>query len=178
MSIVAAGSPCAVPFSFRPASDQQVQERVQEILQQHRHRPSGCDRRGDRREPFPYPIYVTPVADDGSVLKDETIVVLGKHLSERGLDFYYEAPLPHRRVIASWESRDGSWLALLLDLRWCRSTKHGWYENGGRFLQVVPSPLAEVGEVSPGRSFRSERENMRVRFPEVGPNSAPKQPVP
>jgi hypothetical protein len=152
MSIVAAASPRAVPFSFRPASDQQVQDRVQEILQQHRHQPGGRDRRGDRREPFPYPICVTPVSGDGSILTGETIVVLGKHLSERGLDFYYEAPLPHRRVIASWESRDGSWLALLLDLRWCRSTKHGWYENGGRFLKAVPSPLTEVGEVAPAEA--------------------------
>ena len=112
------------------------------------------------------------------MLKGETIVVLGKHLSERGLDFYYEAPLPHRRVIASWEGRDGIWLALLLDLRWCRSTKHGWYENGGRFLQVVPSPLSEAGDGRAGRRFRTERGNMRVRFAKVATNSAPKQPVP
>jgi hypothetical protein len=147
MISVAAASPCAVPFVLRPILDQQVRARVQVILREQRHQPAGSDRRADRREPFPYPIYVTPVADDGSVQKDETIVVLGKHLSERGLDFYYEAPLPHRRVIASWEGHDGNWLALLLDLRWCRSTKHGWYENGGRFLQVVPSPLAEVHDV-------------------------------
>ena len=152
MSSVAAASPCAVPFSLRPVLDQQVRERVQEILQQQRHQPAGGDRRADRREPFPYPISITPVTDDGSVLKGETIVVLGKHLSERGLDFYYEAPLPHRRVIASWEGPDGSWLALLLDLRWCRSTKHGWYENGGRFLQVVPSPLSEVDDVVPAEA--------------------------
>ena len=62
---------------------------MQRILRQHRHQPAGWDRRADRREPFPYPIYVTPVADNGRALKDETIVVLGKHLSERGLDFYY-----------------------------------------------------------------------------------------
>lgn len=138
-----------VPFVLRPVLDQQVRDRVQTILEQHRYQPAGWDRRVDRREPFPYPMYVTPVADDGSVRKGETIVVLGKHLSERGLDFYYEAPLPHRRVIVSWEGRDGSWLALLLDLRWCRSTKHGWYENGGRFLQVVPSPLAAGGDGQP-----------------------------
>jgi hypothetical protein len=149
MISVAAASPCAVPFVLRPVLDQQVREQVQVILQEQRHQPAGWDRRADRREPFPYPIHVTPVADDGAVRIDETIVVLGKHLSERGLDFYYEAPLPHRRVIASWEGPDGSWRAILLDLRWCRSTKHGWYENGGRFLQVVPSPLAEVNDVVP-----------------------------
>ncbi len=153
MSIVADPSPCAVSFSLRPGADQQVHEHVREIVRQHRPRPVGGDRRCDRREPFPYPIHITPLADDGSILKEETIVVLGKHLSERGLDFYYEAPLPYRRVITSWECRDGSWLALMLDLRWCRSMRHGWYENGGRFLQVVPSPLSAVGEACPAEAF-------------------------
>jgi hypothetical protein len=149
MSSVATGSLCAEPLSTCPTAEQQVRGRVQRILRQYRYQPVGRDRRDDRREPFPYPMHVTPVAADGRVLVDETIIVLGKHLSERGLDFYYEAPLPHRHVIVSWESSDGRWLALLLDLRWCRSTKYGWYENGGRFLEVVPSPLASVGEGHP-----------------------------
>jgi hypothetical protein len=143
MSTVAELVHCTVPGSPRLAADHDVQERVQEVVGLYRTRPACGDRRCDRREPFPYPIHVTPLADDGQVLTNETFVVLGKHLSERGLDFYYEAPLPYRRVITSWECRDGSWLALLLDLTWCRSTRHGWYENGGRFLQIVPSPLSE-----------------------------------
>jgi hypothetical protein len=159
MSNVAAGSPCAVRPASRPTSDQQIRQRVQRILRQHRWQRVERDRRDDRREPFPYPIHVTPVSEGGLPLTDETIVVLGKHLSERGLDFYYEAPLPHRRVIVSWENSDGTWLALLLDLRWCRSTKYGWYENGGRFLQVVPSPLAAAGD---GRPAESRGPNMET----------------
>ena len=93
-----------------------VQDRVSGWCRLHRTRPACGDRRCDRREPFPYPIHVTPVAGRGQVLTEETFVVLGKHLSERGLDFYYSAPLPYRRVITSWECRDGSWLALMLDL--------------------------------------------------------------
>ena len=134
-------SPCAIPPIATQLIDQQVRVRVQQVLQFFRYRPHAADRRCDRREPFPYPIHVTPVAEDGSAILEETIVVLGKHISERGLDFYYRAPLPYRRVIASWECCDGRWLALVLDLRWCRSNRHGWYENGGRFLQAVGSPL-------------------------------------
>ena len=33
------------------------------------------------------------------------------------------------------------WIGLLLELTWCRFTRHGRYDNGGRFLAVVPSPL-------------------------------------
>jgi hypothetical protein len=115
---------------------------VHQVLRQFRCQPLMTDRRSDRREPFPYPIYITPIAADGSPQTDDTIVVLGKHLSEHGLDFYYQAPLAYRRVIASWECSPGNWLALVVDLRWCRSNRHGWYENGGRFLHVVDSPLA------------------------------------
>ncbi len=136
-------SPCAATTSNIPTIDQKVRSQVQLVMQCFRNPPHSSDRRCDRREPFPYPIYVTPIAADGSALTDETIVVLGKHISERGLDFYYQAPLPYRRVITSWECTDGRWLALMLDLKWCRSNRHGWYENGGRFLQIVDSPMAE-----------------------------------
>lgn len=146
MTNMASGALCAVPSTAPATPDQQIRQRVQRILRQHRYQPVSRDRRDDRREPFPYPIHVTPVGQDGSVLTDETIVVLGKHISERGLDFYCEAPLPHRRVIVSWEGSDGNWLSLLLELRWCRSTKYGWCENGGRFLQTVASPLGAATE--------------------------------
>jgi hypothetical protein len=149
MSIVAASPSSIAPPTTAPVSDQSVQECVQEVFRQHRPRPLVGDRRCDRREPFPYPIHVTPLATDGKILLNDTFVVLGKHLSERGLDFYYQAPVPYRRVITSWECRDGSWLGLLLDLRWCRCTRYGWYENGGRFLQVVPSPVPGMRGASP-----------------------------
>lgn len=139
-------SPCPAGFTSNSGADQQIRRKVQQILQLFRPRPHAVDRRSDRREPFPYPIYITPLAEDGTAKTEETIVVLGKHLSERGLDFYYEAPLAYRRVIASWECSNGCWLAMVLDLRWCRSNRHGWYENGGRFLQVVDSPLANQEE--------------------------------
>ncbi len=139
---------CGLPGTLNQvpgiAADQSIRERVRLLFQMYRQQTTGDDRRNDRREPFPFPIYVTPVDEGGSAVVDDTLVVLGKHLSERGLDFYYEAPLPYRRVIASWESSAGHWLALLLDLRWCRCNKHGWYENGGRFLQVVDSPLSDA----------------------------------
>ncbi len=149
MSSVVTESPCALAPSVGVSADQQIRQRVQRVLRQHRYQRVGRDRRHDHREPFPYPIHVTPLSQEGCPLSDATIVVLGKHLSERGLDFYCEAPLPYRRVIVSWESGDGGWLALLLDLRWCRSTKYGWYENGGRFLRVVPSPLNSADAAAP-----------------------------
>jgi len=103
-----------------------------------------CDlpeRRRDRRYPFPHLVHLTPVGDDGVTPEGQTVVVIGKHLSERGLGFYHTAPLPHTRMIASLETRNGSPLGFLLELKWCRFTKDRWYESGGRFLQSVLSPL-------------------------------------
>ena len=85
------------------------------------------------------------MAKDGRTPEGESLVVVGKHLSERGLGFYHPKPLPYRRVIASLES-NGLWLGFLIDLKWCRFTRQGWYESGGRFLEVVPSPVEQKDE--------------------------------
>jgi hypothetical protein len=103
------------------------------------------ERRRETRFPFPYLIHLTPVADDGITPQGESIVVVGKHLSERGLGFYHPKPLAYRRMIASLEY-EGQWFSFLIDLRWCRFTQHGWYESGGRFLEAVPSPIEKSGQ--------------------------------
>ncbi|MBU4272941.1 MAG: hypothetical protein KKE86_02650 [Planctomycetes bacterium] len=99
------------------------------------------ERRRDTRYPFPCLVHLTPVADDGFTPLDETVVVVGRHLSEHGLGFYHQTPLPHRRMIVSLEVGKGRWFGFLIDLNWCRFTKDGWYESGGRFLQAVNSPM-------------------------------------
>ncbi len=102
----------------------------------------GNERRSSHRYPYPHMVYLTPVADDGVTSDGESIAVVGKQLSERGLDFYHSELLPHRRVIASLVAANGRPVSFLLDLSRCRFVGGGWYENGGRFLQVVESPLA------------------------------------
>jgi hypothetical protein len=101
------------------------------------------EKRHENRYPFPYLIHLTPVAEDGITPRGQSIAVVGKHLSHRGLGFYHPKPLPYRRMIASLEC-NGHWLGFLIDLRWCRFTKQGWYESGGRFVQSVHSPIENV----------------------------------
>jgi hypothetical protein len=69
------------------------------------------------------------------------VVAVGRALSISGLGFYHPSPLPYRRVIASIEQTPGEWLGFLMDLNWCRFNRLGWYESGGRFLQMVDSPM-------------------------------------
>jgi len=99
------------------------------------------ERRRNSRYPFPHLIYLTPVGRDGVTPEGETLVVVGKHLSEGGLGFYHQKPIPYRRMIASLETANGQWIGFLVDLNWCRFTRQGWYESGGRLLQSVFSPI-------------------------------------
>jgi hypothetical protein len=101
------------------------------------------ERRREQRYPYPHLVHLTPVNADGLTPAGESVVVIGKHLSERGLGFYHREPLPYRRMIVSLEAPGGLHLGFLIDLTWCRFTRHGWYESGGRFLGSVPSPVDE-----------------------------------
>ena len=99
------------------------------------------ERRLEKRSPFPYPVHITPVESDGQSQVGETVVVIGKYLSELGFDFYHREPLPHRRVIASFEMPNRIWIGLVLNLSWCRFNRHGLYDSGGRFTGVATSPV-------------------------------------
>ncbi len=99
------------------------------------------ERRVETRHAYPYPIYLTPLDKQGELLADETIVAIGKHLSDHGVDFYHRAAVPHRQMICSMTVGDRRWVSLLLQLSWCRFSSHGWYENGGKFLKPAPTPV-------------------------------------
>ncbi len=125
--------------------DDEVKAQVLGILATLYPRNDLIERRRDVRYPFPCLVHLTPVADDGRTPIGETLVVVGRHLSEHGLGFYHQRPVPHRRMIASLEVGRGRWFGFLIDLSWCRFTKDGWYESGGRLLQTAVSPMEESG---------------------------------
>ncbi len=139
--------PIAVPVAelrpcIMPTDDDAVRRHVCLALASTQAPRPAAERRRDHRHLYPYPVFVTPVDDSGAVLVDETIAVIGRHLAERGIDFYYHQAITHRRVVVSLSGDYDQWLGLLTDLTWCRFNRHGWYENGGRFRRVVPSPVA------------------------------------
>jgi hypothetical protein len=132
-------SPRADLPADKSADDDEIRAQVWGLLSTLYPKITLVERRCETRYPFPFLIYLTP-ADDADAPGGESIVVVGKHVSERGLGFYHPKPLPHRRVIASLERPHDGWYAFLLDLRWCRFTRQGWYESGGRFLEAVSPP--------------------------------------
>ncbi len=125
------------------AGDEAIRATARRLLSELYPRGRMPERRKEQRLPFPSLVVLHPVDDDGHTPRTETIVVSGKHLSESGLGFFHPEPLPYRRVVASLECPDGQWIAFLLDVSWCRFSRYGWYESGGRFLQTVDSPLAD-----------------------------------
>ncbi|NQT40636.1 MAG: hypothetical protein HQ581_24295 [Planctomycetes bacterium] len=134
-------SPQQCPFAGSDSTAAEIQSQVWGLVSSLHPHATGMERRRDQRYPFPYLIHLTPVGDDGITPEGEAIVVVGKHLSQRGLGVYHPTPLAHRRVIASLQVENGEWFAFLVDVSWCRFTKKGWYESGGRFLQAVASPM-------------------------------------
>ena len=127
--------------SNRAGQRDTVVRSVQQVLAATQQTPTGPERRREPRHPYPYPIHLTPLNRAGTPMTDETFVVIGKHLSDHGLDFYHREAVAYRRVIASLDGGEAGWIGLLLELTWCRFTRHGWYDNGGRFLGAVASPL-------------------------------------
>ncbi len=125
-----------------PAAESNVSQRVSSLLAALYPQGALIDRRLEQRYPYPHLVYLTPLAEDGVTPHGNNIVVSGKQLSENGLGFFHQQPLPYRRMIASLDQGRGQWLGLIIDLSWCRFTKFGWYESGGRLLEVVPSPLS------------------------------------
>jgi hypothetical protein len=118
-------------------ADPTVREYVREILSRSFKERVVGERRLDQRYPYPNLIPLIPVDENTLQPIGEPLVVVGKHLSQRGLDFFHNAPIPYRKMIAQLTTEDGPTCELLLDLTWCRFVGGGWYDNGGTFTQVV-----------------------------------------
>jgi hypothetical protein len=121
-----------------------IRAQVAELLRSLYPQLGVIERRKHHRYPYPQIVHLTPLNETGRAATEETTTAVCKHLSERGLGFFHQQPLAHRRVIASLESPHARWLAFVLDVGWCRFTRHGWYESGGRFLQTIESPLGTL----------------------------------
>jgi hypothetical protein len=119
------------------ASEDKVRQQVWSLLAGFYPPGKWTERRREQRFPLPRLIYLTPVRPGGITPVAPSLVVVGKDLSERGLGFFHREPLIHRRMIASIETHGGDWVGFLIDINWCRFTQHGWYDSGGRLLQVV-----------------------------------------
>ncbi|MBS0209906.1 MAG: hypothetical protein JSS27_13235 [Planctomycetes bacterium] len=99
----------------------------------------GAERRREQRYPCPRLFMLVPI--DQQTLKPvgEAVTVVGKHISESGISFFHPETVPYRWILAVVEN-DGKEMHFVVDLEWCRFTKQGWYESGGRIFGVLTTP--------------------------------------
>ncbi len=99
----------------------------------------GIERRDEGRTDFSYRFRVA-LASGEDWSGDEETIVFGKDLTERGVGFLHDRPLPYRRLrlVAADPRLTEIGLADLeieLILRWCRFLAPGSYESGGRIAR-------------------------------------------
>jgi hypothetical protein len=124
-----------------PGTHEGVREKVWGLLANLYPVASLMNRRGEQRYPFACLAHITPVAENGLTPTGKPIVAATKNISEAGISFFHAVNLPYRRVVLSFDRNDITPISFLVDVSWCRFTRHGWYESGGRLLQVVEPPI-------------------------------------
>jgi hypothetical protein len=117
------------------------------------------ERRHDDRVAVPLLFRLIPLDRRGKPIHDDAITVVGKDISKRGLSFFHGQPLTYRRAIVSLEHPEFGRFAAELDINWCRFTRPGWYESGGRLVRSLtpqvppPTQRPNVADWSQAASF-------------------------
>jgi hypothetical protein len=101
------------------------------------------ERRHDDRVAIPVLFRLTPFDSDRQPLEQESSIVVGKNISRRGVSFYHEKPITHRRALIELADPSAGNFVAEIDVSWCRFTKPGWYESGGRLIRSV-TPAADL----------------------------------
>ncbi len=86
---------------------------------------------------IPILFQLTPLDDERQPIEHEATIVVGKNISRRGISFYHERPISHRRARIELVQPGLGPFAAEIDVSWCRFTKPGWYESGGRLVRAV-----------------------------------------
>jgi hypothetical protein len=94
------------------------------------------ERRRDERIAIPVLLRLTPLDADHRLIEHDATIVVGKNISRHGLSFYHERPLPHRRAVIELAEPGLGTFAAEIDVKWCRFTRPGWYESGGRLIRL------------------------------------------
>lgn len=95
------------------------------------------ERRLDDRMAIPVLFRLTPLDANRHPIESQAAIVVGKNMSRRGMSFFHERPTPYRRAIIEIAQPGFGSFAAEIDLNWCRFTRPGWYESGGRLIRLA-----------------------------------------
>jgi len=110
------------------------------------------ERRAKARYPIPYTFQLIPLDESGKPRLEKTTTVVGKHLSQSGISFSHDQPLPYRGAIVSLIHPNVGRFAVEVDLLWSRRTVIGIYESGGRLIRTVRGHTLWTACVNRGKS--------------------------
>jgi hypothetical protein len=97
------------------------------------------EKRSSRRFSFRRPITVTPVNNhSGRPDRLKSFSAFGIDISSCGVCFLARQLVPVRKAVLSMEGPTGEIATLLFEPRWVRFTRGGWYQTGGRLVEVLP----------------------------------------
>lgn len=136
-----------IAVSTRPGlsenRDESISELASQVAQFCQAPFEGMERRSHSRLPYPKMIPFTPLCDDMVTVAGDPIHVVGKNLALLGLDFFHQEPITQRYGIVSLECSPERWTHFVIKLTWCRFLRTGWYDSGGRFVNVVDGGAVE-----------------------------------
>jgi hypothetical protein len=123
------------------ASPRTTLTRQIEALVKRLHPPVERERRNDDRIAIPVLFRLTPLDANHQPIESQAAIVVGKNISRRGISFFHERPTPYRRAIIELAQPGLGSFAVEIDVNWCRFTRPGWYESGGRLIRLAPRDL-------------------------------------
>lgn len=129
------------------------------------------EKRSHRRYPFRRPLTITPVIEQsGRPDRVQSFPAFGFDISSAGISFLARQLLPSRKAVVTCDGFDDRPVNLLFEPRWVRFTRGGWYQTGGRLLEVlpddtVPAPSLRLIDVPPELIEGSSSQQSHLRTP-------------
>lgn len=92
------------------------------------------------------PVVLTPLDEETELPVGDPLIASGKDVSVRGISFLHIDPLPYCKVAVSFPDDQEIPTSVVTWLKWCRFTKEGLYQSGGRFVRMIDLELPEQFE--------------------------------
>lgn len=93
------------------------------------------ERRSWHRVSYSGPLMIAPLDPSTGEIVAEAMPAAGRTISLGGLSFNHKLPIPNVHVVVTLLDASGLPERVVMQLRWCRFTRCGQYESGGRFLR-------------------------------------------
>ena len=100
----------------------------------------GDNRRSRERFPISCKILLTPFDQGGRLLRDESVTVFGRDLSQSGICFSHDAPLACHRFLLSFHASEYGEFVVEAEVAWSRMTAIGLYGSGCRMVRKIVAP--------------------------------------